>query len=209
MLRPAVIVTKSTVFRTDQMRRNIVRCVGERSAEMPGLRVISQQDQSHAGHISNVVEQRIVRQRLLLGGGRDDVNARGHRWSQKELYHNILTIIRGNRGPAGGPRAIAFGFEIARAAASNLWFDSFAVENSQERYAFLKPQACLPAHLAHPLQDDRGIAVHALGPPLQRSRQNCGELRRLFPSHGPRRGFVIVSGTRLPHHKPRGPTRPG
>ena len=37
----------------------------------------------------------------------------------------------------------------------------------------------------------RGIAVHALGPPLQRSRQNCGKLRRLFPSHRPSRSFVV------------------
>jgi hypothetical protein len=68
MLRPAVIVTESAVFRTGQMRRNIVRCVGERSAEMPGLRVISQQHQGHAGHVSNVVEQRIVRQSCCWEG---------------------------------------------------------------------------------------------------------------------------------------------
>ncbi len=75
MLRPAVIETESAVFRTDQMRRNIVRCVCERSAEMPGLRVISEQHQGHADHVSNIVEQRIVRQRLLLGGRRNYLNA--------------------------------------------------------------------------------------------------------------------------------------
>jgi hypothetical protein len=83
MLRAAVIETESAVFRTDQMRRNIVRCVGERSTEMPGLRVISQQHQGHAGHVSNVVEQRIVRQSLLLGGRRNYVSERCHRRSQK------------------------------------------------------------------------------------------------------------------------------
>ncbi len=75
MLRPAVIVTQSAVFRTGQMRRNVVRRVGQRSAQMPGLRVIAQQHQGHAGHESNVVEQRIVRQSLLLGGRRNYVNA--------------------------------------------------------------------------------------------------------------------------------------
>ena len=81
MLWPTVIVTQPAIFRTGQMRRNVVRGVCERSAEMPGLRVISEQDQGHAGHVSNVVEQRIVRQRLLLGGGGNYVNVRCHRRS--------------------------------------------------------------------------------------------------------------------------------
>jgi hypothetical protein len=46
---------------------------------MPGLRVISQQHQGHASHVSNVVKQRIVRQSLLLGGRRRYVNERCHR----------------------------------------------------------------------------------------------------------------------------------
>ena len=31
----------------------------------------------------------------------------------------------------------------------------------------------LPPHLIHPPQDDRAVAVHALGPSLQRSWQDC------------------------------------
>ena len=91
------------------MRRNVVRCVGERSAEMPGLRVISEQHQGHAGHVSNIVEQRIVRQRLL-GGSRSCVSERCHRRSKKELHHNI-NDYPGKSGPASGPRAIAFDLE--------------------------------------------------------------------------------------------------
>ncbi len=83
VFRPAVIVTESAVFRPDQMGRNVIRCVGQRSAEMPGLRVISQQHQGHAGHVSNVVEQRIVRQRFLLGGRRNHLSERCHRRSKK------------------------------------------------------------------------------------------------------------------------------
>ena len=97
MLRPAVIETESAVFRTDQMRRNIVRCVGERSAEMPGLRVISEQHQGHAGHVSNVVEQRIVRRRLL-GGRRNYVSERCHRRSKKEH----IIYINDNLGRSDG-----------------------------------------------------------------------------------------------------------
>src|SRR6202021_2493386 len=36
-----------------------------------------------------------------------------------------------------------------------------------------------PTHLAHPLKDERAVLVHALGPSLQRSRQDRSEPRRL------------------------------
>jgi len=38
----------------------------------------------------------------------------------------------------------------------------------------------LPVHLAHSREDYGSVAVHALWPPLQRSRQNRSEVRRLF-----------------------------
>ncbi len=113
MLRPAVIVTESAVFRTEQVRRHIVRCVCERSAEMPGLGVISEQHQGHAGHVSNVVEQRIVCHRLLPGERRNFGNERCHGCSQKELHHNINDNL-GKSGTARGTRAIASGFGIVK-----------------------------------------------------------------------------------------------
>src|SRR5208282_1680110 len=39
--------------------------------------------------------------------------------------------------------------------------------------------ARLPIHLAHSLKDARAVVVHALGPSLQGSRQDCGEPCRL------------------------------
>src|ERR1039458_6824314 len=54
------------------------------------------------------------------------------------------------------------------------------------------PPLRLPAHLAHPLKDDRAVLIHAVGASLQGSRQNRGEPRRLFASDIPGRGFVVV-----------------
>jgi hypothetical protein len=69
---------------------------------MPGLRVVSEQHQGHAGHVPNVVEQRIVRQRLLLGGRRHYVNARCHRWFQKSYINSIKENLE-KWEPARGP----------------------------------------------------------------------------------------------------------
>jgi hypothetical protein len=41
--------------------------------------------------------------------------------------------------------------------------------------------AGLPTHLAHALLDEFAIAIHVVGPTLQRQRQNGGEPGRLFP----------------------------
>jgi hypothetical protein len=37
-----------------------------------------------------------------------------------------------------------------------------------------------PTHLAHALQDESAVAIHVIGSPLQRQRQNCGEPGSLF-----------------------------
>src|SRR6516165_5650822 len=54
-----------------------------------------------------------------------------------------------------------------------------------------------PAHLAHPIHDDRAVVVHALGPSLQWSGQNRGELCCLLPPNVPSRGSVVNSTRRL------------
>ena len=51
--------------------------------------------------------------------------------------------------------------------------------------------------MAHPLQDESAVAIHAIGPSLQRQRQNCGETGRLVPVDIPRRGSVAVTARRL------------
>ena len=69
--------------------------------------------------------------------------------------------------------------------------------------AFLQPPRSqhesprLPTHLIHPPKDNRAVFIHALGPSLQRSRQNCSEPCRLLPPDIPRSGFVVVTTRRL------------
>src|SRR6202167_4365589 len=55
----------------------------------------------------------------------------------------------------------------------------------------------LPTHLAHPLEDERAVSIHALGTPPQGSRQNRSEPRRLFPADTPSRGSVVVATRRV------------
>jgi hypothetical protein len=63
--------------------------------------------------------------------------------------------------------------------------------------AFVKCYSQLPTHFAHPFEDDRTIAIHALGPSLQRSRQNRGQPSRLFPANIPGSGSVVVTARRI------------
>src|SRR5579863_937059 len=69
------------------------------------------------------------------------------------------------------------------------------------RYAYSKGSqervARLPAHLAHPLQDDFAVVNHVIGPSLQGQRQNGGELGRVLPVDIPGRGSVVVFTRRL------------
>src|SRR5579864_9039065 len=55
----------------------------------------------------------------------------------------------------------------------------------------------LPVHFAHALKDERAVVVHALGPPLQRSRQNRSQPCRLFPADAAGRGSVVVTTGRF------------
>ena len=56
MLGTAVIVAQAAEFRPGEMGRDVVRRVGERSAEMAGLGIVPQQDQRHAGHEPDVFQ---------------------------------------------------------------------------------------------------------------------------------------------------------
>lgn len=55
----------------------------------------------------------------------------------------------------------------------------------------------LPFHLGHPAQDDRAVAIHALGASLQRGGEDGGEPCRLFPSDIPGCGLVVVTTRRV------------
>ena len=59
------------------------------------------------------------------------------------------------------------------------------------------PATQLPTHLIHPLKDDPAVVIHALGPPLQGSRQNRGEPCRLLPADIPGCCSVVVTTGRL------------
>src|ERR1017187_275733 len=63
--------------------------------------------------------------------------------------------------------------------------------------ALVKCQPRLPTHLGHPLKDNRAVVIHAVGSPLQGSRQNCSEACRLLPADIPGCGFVVVTARRL------------
>jgi hypothetical protein len=39
----------------------------------------------------------------------------------------------------------------------------------------------LPTHLTHPLQDERAVVIHVIGPPSEGQRQNRGESSGLLP----------------------------
>ena len=56
MLRPAVVVAQAAELRPGQVHRDVVRRIGERPAEVAGLRVIPEQGQGHARHEPDVLE---------------------------------------------------------------------------------------------------------------------------------------------------------
>ena len=66
MLGTAVVVAHAAQFRPGQVRRDVEGRVGQRPAEVPGLRIIPEQHQGHAGHVPDVfqafpVERRVQR----------------------------------------------------------------------------------------------------------------------------------------------------
>ena len=60
MLRAAVVVAKAAELRPGQMHRDVVGRIGERPAEVAGLRVIAEQGQGHARHEPDVLEPLFV-----------------------------------------------------------------------------------------------------------------------------------------------------
>ena len=56
MLGTPIVVAQAAEIGTRQMHRDVVRRVGQRSAEMPGLRIVAEQDQGHAGHEADVFQ---------------------------------------------------------------------------------------------------------------------------------------------------------
>ena len=52
----AIVIAQAAALRPQQVRCNIERGVGERSAEMPGLGIVAQQHQGHAGHKAHIFQ---------------------------------------------------------------------------------------------------------------------------------------------------------
>ena len=65
------------------------------------------------------------------------------------------------------------------------------------RATWVSPLSRLPIHLAHSLEDQRGIAIHALRLARARSGQNRGEPCCLFAVDVPGRGSVVVMTGRI------------
>src|ERR1035441_84524 len=63
--------------------------------------------------------------------------------------------------------------------------------------AWVKCCSRLPTHLAHPLENERAVVIHALGTSLQGSRQNRGEPCRLLPADISGCGSIVVTTRRL------------
>jgi hypothetical protein len=61
----------------------------------------------------------------------------------------------------------------------------------------VKCSSRLPTHLAHSLENELAVVIHALGTSLQGSRQNRSKPCRLFPADIPGRDSVIVTTHRL------------
>ena len=56
MLGTAIVVAQAAEVGTGEMHGDVVGRVGQGSAEMPGLRVVAEQDQGHAGHEADVFQ---------------------------------------------------------------------------------------------------------------------------------------------------------
>jgi hypothetical protein len=73
MLRTAIVELQPAALATREMRHDVERRVGQRPAEMPGLRVIAEQHQRHAGHEADVLELlQVVEVEPFVGRGRSN-----------------------------------------------------------------------------------------------------------------------------------------
>ena len=62
VLGPAVVVAQPTGVGARQVERDVVRGIGQRAAEVPGLRVVAEQGQGHGGEKADLFEPlRVVR----------------------------------------------------------------------------------------------------------------------------------------------------
>ena len=81
MLGPPVVEAQAAQLRPGQVHRHVVRRVGERPAEVPGLRVVAQQHQGHARHEADVFQPFEIGGAQIggersVGSGRQDWNLR-------------------------------------------------------------------------------------------------------------------------------------
>jgi hypothetical protein len=81
MLGTPVVEPQSAPLRPGQVRRHVVGRVGERPTEVPGLRVVTEQHQGHAGHEADVFQPFEIGGTLIggergVGSGRQDGNLR-------------------------------------------------------------------------------------------------------------------------------------
>ena len=65
MFRTTVVVAQTAVLRPHQMHDDVVRCLGQRSTKVTGLRIIAEQRMHHRGHEAHVLKLSAVAGREL------------------------------------------------------------------------------------------------------------------------------------------------
>src|SRR5215510_3492410 len=56
MLGAPVVIAEPAQLRPNQVRRDVEWRVGQRAAEMPGLGIVAEQREGHAGHVADVFQ---------------------------------------------------------------------------------------------------------------------------------------------------------
>ena len=63
MLGAAIVVAQAAEFGPGEMGGHVKGRIGQRSAEMTGLRIVAEQHQGHAGHVPDVFQAFAVKRR--------------------------------------------------------------------------------------------------------------------------------------------------
>ncbi len=102
MLRAAIVVVQSALRLSRQMRGDVERRVGERSAKMARLRVVAEQHQRHARHEADVFH--MLQVGLVLRGRRERRGFHGANFTRGARAQSTQITRQGgenqlNRGP--------------------------------------------------------------------------------------------------------------
>ena len=112
MLRPAIVEPQSAERRARQVRGHVVRRIGQRPAEVPGLRVVAEQDQCHRCQEADIL------QALPVVGRRQPFERGDPRLCTSSQSSNLLvvheqpawhSVTAGAAGPTAGRSETGYG----------------------------------------------------------------------------------------------------